>query len=54
MRGTVILGLIALFVTGCMCTQTVPITPTYDGLTIGHKNAPVHIEAFYDLVCPAS
>lgn len=34
--------------------QIVPIPQTYDGLTIGHKNAPVQIEAFYDLLCPAS
>ena len=37
-----------------ICTQYVPIQNTYDGLTLGNNNATLHIEVFYDLICPAS
>ncbi|EAS05892.2 thioredoxin protein (macronuclear) [Tetrahymena thermophila SB210] len=46
--------ILALLAASAFCTQNVPIPNTYDGFVIGDPNAPVTVEAFYDLLCPAS
>lgn len=35
-------------------TQYVPIPDYYDGVHIGKAGAKLHLEAFYDLLCPDS
>ena len=43
-----------LLITAVCGTQYVPIPNVYDGVTVGNPAAKLHIEAFFDLLCPDS
>ena len=49
-----ILGATILFIVGNGAVAQEPIPRTYDGYRLGSTDAPLLLEAFYDLMCPDS
>ena len=46
--------IIACILSLAFASQYVPIPTVYDGVHIGDAAATLHVEAFYDLLCPDS